>query len=280
MPSATPNFVAVDIGNSRIKLGRFDTPFAGRLPEPVQILELPLVNRDGDFDDTALVPWCEAHARGDAAWCIATVHRGATTRLVGVVKRLARTLNRDWSLRVVANEEVPLAIDVDFPELVGSDRLMAALAANRLRAPDRAAIVVDLGTAITVDLVTAEGAFAGGAILPGLAMAARALDDHTDALPRVVVDHWREPPAPLGKATEPAIEAGLFWGAVGAVRELIAQCSKNLTTAPEVFVTGGGSPLIVGALSQDRSGRVHHVPHLVLSGIALVHTMTSGNAAS
>ncbi len=65
---------------------------------------------------------------------------------------------------------------------------MAALAANRLRQADRAAIVIDLGTAIKVDVVTSDGAFAGGAILPGLEMSARALDEQTDALPRVAVD--------------------------------------------------------------------------------------------
>ena len=89
-----------------------------------------------------------------------------------------------------------------------------------------------------------EGAFAGGAILPGMAMSARALEEQTDALPRVAVERWLDPPAPLGKATEPAIEAGLFWGAVGAIRELVGQYVEATCVGPDVFVSGGGSQLI------------------------------------
>jgi type III pantothenate kinase len=279
MPSAVHNLIAVDIGNSRIKLGQFDPPpFSTPLPAPAHTLEIPLANRDGQFDAAPMEHWCEAHVKGDAVWRIATVHSGAMALWMGVAKRLARSFGREWSIRVIANDEVPLAIDVEFPELVGTDRLMAALAANQLRAPDRAAIVIDMGTAITVDLVTSEGAFAGGAILPGLAMSAQALDDHTDALPCIAVDRWREPPAPLGKATEPAIEAGLFWGAVGATRELIGQYSMDFPSAPDVFISGGGSQLIADMLQRSHDRRVLHVPHLVLSGIALVDSAEAGNS--
>ena len=63
--------------------------------------------------------------------------------------------------------------------------LLAAVAANRIRTADRPAVIVDLGTAITVDLVSSDGAFQGGAILPGIEMSARALHDYTDLLPRI-----------------------------------------------------------------------------------------------
>jgi type III pantothenate kinase len=279
MPSAKEQLIAVDIGNSRIKLGRFDPPpYSTPLPLPVQTLELPLANRHGDFDTAPLERWCAANAAYDAAWRISTVHSGATERFVDAARRTAAVLGREWTLQVIASDEVPLVIDVDFPELVGTDRLMAAVAANRLRAADRAAIVADLGTAITVDLVTANGAFAGGAILPGLAMSARALDEHTDALPCVAVDRWQGPPAPLGKATEPAIEAGLFWGAVGAIRELVAQYSNSLPDAPDLFVSGGGSQWIANLLSRGHDRRVLHVPHLVLSGIALLVAWEAGDS--
>jgi type III pantothenate kinase len=153
---------------------------------------------------------------------------------------------------------------------------MAAFAANRLRRADRAAIVVDLGTAIKVDVVTREGAFAGGAILPGLAMSARALDEQTDALPRIAVDRWQSPPQALGKSTEPAIEAGLFWGAVGAIRELVEQYANEFGPSPDLFASGGASQLVAGVLSQRNGLQVVHVPHLVLGGIALLGSKTSG----
>jgi type III pantothenate kinase len=176
--------------------------------------------------------------------------------------------------------DVPLRIEVDKPERVGIDRLLGALAANRLREAGRAAILVDLGTAITVDLLTAEGAFAGGAILPGIAMSARALCEQTDALPHLAVDMLGQRPAALGKSTAAAIEAGLYWGTVGAIRELIAQLSSGLGQPPDIFLTGGASPQVVELLNTDR--QVRHVPQLVLSGIALAGeagSTASGGAA-
>jgi type III pantothenate kinase len=267
--------IAVDIGNSRIKLGLFSGDAStASLPAPTQTLELPLTSRDGDFDAPPLEAWCEANLKGDAACWISSVHSGASEHWLEVVKRIARQLDRNWLLRPIANKDVPLAIEVDFPERLGTDRLMAAFAANRLRRADRAAIVIDLGTAIKVDVVTRGGAFAGGAILPGLAMSARALEEQTDALPRVAVDTWRAPPPALGKSTEPAIEAGLFWGAVGAIRELVEHYANEFGPSPDVFASGGASQLVAGVLSQRHGLRILHVPHLVLGGIALLGLQT------
>jgi type III pantothenate kinase len=266
-----PTLVAVDIGNSRIKLGLFDAPLdSASLPAPTQTLELLLTNHDGDFSASPLEHWCRTHERSNVIWRICSVHGGAKARLLKTLVDLERRPARRWSVELVVNEEVALPMEVAQPEQVGTDRLMAALAANRLRTPDRAAIVIDLGTAVTVDLVTAAGAFAGGAILPGLAMSARALAEQTDALPLVPIDKMHEPPAPIGKATQPAIESGLFWGAVGALRELIRRYSEEMTPTPEVFISGGTSRLIADVLAQCGEVEARHVPHLVLSGIALV----------
>jgi type III pantothenate kinase len=147
--------------------------------------------------------------------------------------------------------------------------LVAALAADRLRQRDRAAIIVDLGTAITVDLVESDGAFAGGAILPGIATSARALAEQTDALPQVTLEFLDHPPAPLGKSTVPAIESGIYWGAIGAIRELVIQLSAPFQTQPDLFITGGASRQVADLLKTQ--GAVRHVPNLVLSGIALVN---------
>ena len=102
------------------------------------------------------------------------MHRGAAARLSAVLADWAKQSGEDCPIRQLTYRDVPLTIRVDEPARVGIDRLLAALAADRLRQRDRAAIVVDLGTAITVDLVDADGAFAGGAILPGIATSARA----------------------------------------------------------------------------------------------------------
>jgi type III pantothenate kinase len=267
-----PPLVAVDIGNSRIKIGRFDAaPKRDIGPEPAATLELPLANRNGELDTAALANWCHVQLTGTATWLVSSVHRGAAERLQASVLALARKAGFDWSMRALTYRDVPIGIEVDLPERVGMDRLLAAVAADRLRPRDRPAIVVDMGTATTVDLVTARGAFAGGAILPGLAMSAHALAEQTDGLPQVPIDTWTGSPAPLGKSTVPAIESGLFWGAVGAIRELVSRISAPLLKPPVIYLSGGASSHVAEALAEIGDLEVHLVPHLVLDGIAAVH---------
>ena len=271
MPPKPTTLIAVDIGNSRIKLGRFDRTASPReLPEATATLELPLTSKSGDFDFAPLSAWCGREVTGDAAWLLSSVHRGATEKLIAAAAALATQLGRQWPLRQIAFIDVPLVVEVDAPERVGMDRLMGAVAADRLRPRDTAAIVVDLGTATKLCLLTDVGAFVGGAILPGLAMSARALEEQTDALPHVDVERWQRPPLALGKATVLAIESGIYWGTVGAVRELVIQLSKSLDAPPAVYITGGGSQLVAETLAEDASLNLRHVPHLVLSGVAIV----------
>jgi type III pantothenate kinase len=278
LPQVTRTLIAVDIGNSRVKIGRIargyeksSTGSVNELPVPDATLELVISHSTGRFDAARLATWCEDYSRDGAEWYLASVHRGAATKLKATVTNWAMQAGVDCPIRRLAYYDVPLAIRVDEPACVGIDRLLAALAADRIRQRDRAAIIVDLGSAITVDLLDASGAFCGGAILPGIAMSARALEEHTDALPRVALDHLEHPPEPVGKSTVPAIEAGLYWGAVGAIRELVSQMSKDLPAPPEIFLTGGASSHVARLLEANSSYSVRHLPHLVISGIALVN---------
>jgi type III pantothenate kinase len=245
--------IAVDVGNARIKFGLFGEAPSGRgLPEPQRTLQLagpaPPLER--------LAEWLAA---GTARWHIGSVNRPAATRLVDWLRE------RRGGDRVVllAAGDLPLEVKVPRPDMVGVDRLLDAVAANRLREPGRPAVVVDVGSAITVDLVSAEGAFLGGAILPGIAMSARALHEFTDLLPEIKMAELAEPPPALGTATEPAMRAGLFWGAVGAIRQLVEQLTGD--AQPQVFLTGGAGPAVARMLGP--CGR--YVPHLTLAGIAV-----------
>jgi type III pantothenate kinase len=266
------NVIAVDIGNSRMKVGRFapEAKASEVLPIPEASFGLSIDHATGEFDAGAFSEWCDAHVGGDALWLVASVHRGAANRFESHVADWTNQAGRESRVRRITYRDVPLAIRVDEPARVGIDRLVAAWAADRLRHRDRAAVVVDLGTAITVDFLDSDGAFCGGAILPGIALSARALEERTDALPRIDLDHLEKPPAAVGKSTVQAIEAGLYWGAVGSVRELIAQMTNELTAAPDVFLTGGASAHVAELLAANAKYEVRHVPHLVLSGIALV----------
>jgi type III pantothenate kinase len=273
--------VAVDIGNSGIKLGKFDWDaciqlrFDGvpparnlALPEPTATFELPIAHATGEFDLGALAKWSEANLSADTHWSIGSVHRGAGALMTNTINAWEKQLDVRWPIRTLSYQDVPMRVRVDEPTRLGIDRLLAAFAANHLRSADTAAIVIDLGTAITVDLVEADGAFAGGAILPGIGTASRALSDQTDALPHVLLGETESPPSPVGKSTKTAIEAGLYWGAVGAVMKLVEQVSEGLSKPPQVFITGGGAPVVVDSIRAKL--QVEFVPHLVLSGIALL----------
>ena len=271
MEQSTQVLIAVDIGNSRIKLGRFEgAARTSELPEPTATLELPLAGKSANLDTALFANWCRNEITGAAAWLVSSVQRTAADRLKAEVAALAKQLSRDWPLRQLAFVDVPLVVEVDEPERVGMDRLMGAVAADRLRPADHAAIVVDLGTATKLSVLSDVGAFVGGAIMPGLAMSARALEEQTDALPHVDVERWQQPPLVLGRSTAPAIESGIFWGTVGAIRELLAQLSQSLPPEPAVILTGGGSQLVAEVLAEDSSLNLRHVPHLVLAGVAIV----------
>src|SRR5262249_24100814 len=150
------------------------------------------------------------------------------------------------NVQVLTDQDMPLSVEVAEPAKVGLDRLANAVAALALRSTGASAIIVGVGSAIVVDLVRANGQFAGGAILPGLRTAAYALHDHTDMLPLVEIV---ESPPPLGRSTIDAMRSGLFWGAIGAVRELIDQLAKD-AGAVEVFLTGGDAPALAGVLAE------------------------------
>jgi pantothenate kinase type III len=287
---AAPALIAVDVGNSRMKLGRFEqraksnrawqenAPVAAdaALPEPSDTFDLPVSHQTGEFDVEEFSTWCGQHAGRRADWSIGSVHRKAALRLTAAISEWALKVNATFDVRQITCRDVPIPVRVDQPDRVGIDRLLAALAADRLREPGRAAIIVDLGTAITVDLLERDGGFAGGAILPGIGMAARALNEQTDALPRVTMERLDHPPKPLGKSTVPAIEAGIFWGTVGAISELVSRQSIGLAAPPDLFVTGGGAQQVTDLLAQHHAGRVRHVPYLVLAGIALVGAPATG----
>lgn len=255
MAQASPfPMVAVSVGNSHVKLGVFALPLADPLPQPERATVIPL-----DWGDADLTGWL-AGDPADYAWNIASVNRPVAERLVQWL-----TSRKVSQVRQLTYVDLPLTIDLASPERVGIDRLANVVAANRLRPAGEPAIIVDLGSAITVNLVSSTGAFSGGAILPGIAMSARALHEFTDLLP--LVEGIKEP-ARLEKSTQGAINFGLYWGAVGALRELIAQLAGG-PTAAQVILTGGDAPTVAPRLAKGHPRPPQLVPHLTLAGIAV-----------
>jgi type III pantothenate kinase len=255
-----PRLIAVDIGNSGTKLGWFrdanppsDQP-ARSLPELVATHRV----QTGQEPPAGLLA---ALPSEKCNWRIASVHREGTQ----VLTAWLRANRPSDDVHVLTHHDLPIVAQVQFPDRVGLDRLAAAVAANVLRDSGSPAIVIDAGSAITVDLVTAEGAFAGGAILPGFQMVAAALSQGTDLLPLAQLAPNEELPPPLGKNTESAIRSGLYWGAVGAVREIVTRISAGLDRPPQIFVTGGDLRQLAKHLGDEAT----FVPNMVLCGIAL-----------
>jgi len=156
---------------------------------------------------------------------------------------------------------VPVPVEVDRPEEVGTDRLLNVLAAfDRCRS---ACLIVDLGTALTVDVCSSQGAYRGGVIAPGMHMASSALHSHTALLPRV---QPKRPATVTGRNTVECIRSGIFWGTVATIEGLIQRLRDEQPDVKRVFATGGGVSDVAAATSVIDEV----VPDLHLEGVRLV----------
>jgi type III pantothenate kinase len=260
--------VAIDVGNSAVKLA--------------------LVHGDR-VDSVRRVPTAEPGARLDLAREIAALILAGGEASVGEGICLVSVVP-DWtdavmhaavslgaSLLIADHASIPLDVQLPNPERVGPDRLINAYAAERrYGAP---VIVIDLGTATTVDAVNARGSFVGGAIAPGIELGFRGLASHAALLPRV------EPAIPataIGTDTPSAIQSGVVLGHVGAVRELVTRITHELAPAgtrrPRVVVTGGFSASPLSKLFVEKAATNLPAiadtldPDLTLHGLALLHS--------
>lgn len=250
-----------DVGNSRIKLARLDD-FAGGSG-------LPTVARRQDLDSRGFHPdnlerWLLATAPGPAVILVASVYEAAATRLEATVAEISATKHRPVRQRRIGHLDLPLTVALDEPHQVGIDRLAAAAAASLVKPAGQSAVVVDCGTAVTVDMVAADGRFLGGAILPGPALMARALAEGTSKLPAVAALIGGDLPTMPGRSTQAAIAAGIGHGIRGAVARLVAEARAASGDAPVTILTGGWAEAVRDVLPDAIV-----IPDLVLTGIAL-----------
>jgi len=170
-----------------------------------------------------------------------------------------------------AGVKTGLKIKYRNPLEVGADRIANAIAAVQ-RHPARDLLVVDMGTATTVEVVTANGDYLGGAIMPGVGVSAETLASHTAKLPRVEI---ARPEAALGRSSVESIQSGLFHGHVGAVSHLISLMSNEAFNGrrPQILGTGGFARMFAGESLFDEV-----VPELVLHG--LKHAYALNHSAS
>ena len=182
---------------------------------------------------------------------------------------------RERPLIVAGPGTIPLAIRVDRPEQVGADRLVNALAAQRLYGTP--AVVVDFGTATTLDCVALDGAYVGGAIAPGLELGLEALAARTAKLPRIEL---RAPDRAIGRDTVSAMQSGTVFGYQALAAGLLARVRRELAdthdldpSAIHAILTGGlsNAPWV-----RALDGIEAIDPDLTLKGLAILHAEVSG----
>ncbi len=281
--------IGVDIGNSAAKAALVDgtsVAASGRLDTSIASLD--------DLEAGLRILVVHAPERPSAVVAVSVVDRW-TSRL----KQAAESL----VLPVVMADAttIPMPTALARPDLTGPDRLLAAWAASILHG--QPVIVVDLGTATTVDAVDADGFFLGGAIVPGLGLAADALATGTARLPRADL---ALPADVIGSDTTMALQSGIVLGHIGAVRELAWRMRERLAaerpldlaprstvalgtaggagpTIPKVIVTGGHAAAAWAAQAwcEPASPTLPAIadildPDLVLRGLGLLAAHLAG----
>ena len=144
--------------------------------------------------------------------------------------------------------DLGIAINIDSPEQAGADRLVNAVAAAAWH--NLPAIVIDFGTATTLDLIGPKGAYEGGIIAPGVNLSIDALHMATARLPRLAVKPWQPDMPVLGSDTISAMQSGVFWGYVGMVEGLLERLRHNFGEDLPAIATGGLAPLFADHIKE------------------------------
>jgi len=252
------NIIAIDIGNTNIDIGLFTDD-----------IEESIVSAPGD-DTKKLteiltsawekIPVLKSSKQGKRNGVI--VASSVKPAWAKAIKKIAKDALDEKVLLIGKDVPLPMELSVDDPDKVGTDRVVAAAAAFDVVAG--AVLIADFGSAVTIDLVDADGIFVGGTILPGFEISAAALVANTAKLPKVKV---KKPETPYGKNTKDAINAGLYYSAVGTLETISRQYAEAIGTWPQTIITGAAAKVI----KDDCEFVDNYVPGLVVKGIVLAY---------
>jgi len=248
---------AADVGNRLTKGARFEQ---GRLAAHISFPTEQGLTVDALRARLGSPP-AFAKATADKPACTALAICSGVPRATEAWVELARADLGIEAFVVRGDTPSPLTNRYQPPASLGADRLAAAVAAHA--AVGGAAVVVMMGTAITVDAVSAAGEFLGGAIAPGVHTALQGLVEQAAQLRAVRV---AMPERAIGRDTDAAMRAGLVFGVVGQVRELTARVRRELGGDAPIVLSGGDAELVA-----DESEGVHSLdPMLVLRGVEMI----------
>ena len=251
--------LAIDLGNTNIVLGVFD---GTRLVATWRLATM----RERTADELGLLVELLLAKSGIANGAVrAVVLASVVPPLTATVEEMATRSFGLGTLTIEPGLNAGMPIRCENPREVGADRVVNAVAAHaQFGAPqNRPVIIVDLGTATTLDAVSAAGEYLGGAICPGVQMSADALFQRAARLPRVAV---RKPARAIGRNTVDAMESGLFFGYVGMVESLIRRIRDELGGDALCIATGG----LAGAIAAESALIDSVEPDLTLQGLRIV----------
>jgi len=235
--------LALDIGNTNISVGLFN---GDRLTQTWRLA----TRRDATGDELGALLFAALGARGVA---FDAINGLCVCCVVPSLLDAARVFGRDYlraPLLEVGRDFNGLKNAYDDPHAVGADRLVNGFAAWKM-AGEQPVVVADFGTASTVDAVSRDGTYLGGAIAPGIGISSDALFRAAAKLPRVELV---APPRALATNTAHSIQAGIVFGYAGLTKELVARVSAEVEArenqAPLVLATGGLAELIAPLVPQ------------------------------
>lgn len=239
------SFAAVDIGNSYIKIYPENT-------NPEKAVWCRSVSEAADA--------CRKAGADRVAYCTTRTLTGEELDMAGEAGW--------WELRY--GVRLPIEVKYDTPSTLGADRLAAAAGVRKLY-PGQTVLTADLGTALTLDLISAAGEFLGGNISPGTGLRLRALHDYTSRLPLV---ESGEETGWIGHDTRTAILAGCENGPAYETAGTFLQARRE-KGCNLVVATGGGAGMLINCLKRLYGDEIPlaHEPGLVAEGLKLAYTL-------
>jgi len=252
------NIIAIDIGNTNITVGLFLKGKEQSVAAAAGANKKRLTELLKDNWQQIPVSKRSKEKKRDGVVVASSVKPDRTEFVRNIVEQ---TLG-EKTLLIPKDIPYPVDLDVKEPDKVGSDRIVSAAAAYSV--VEKAVVVADFGTAVTIDLVDDRGVFCGGVIFPGFEMSARALRHDTAQLPEI---HVTRPEWPFGRNTSEAINAGLYYCAVSTLQEVVRRYAEAIGSWPQTVITGSAAALI----KDDCDFIDNYVPNLVVKGIALAY---------
>ena len=253
--------LAIDIGNTNVTFGVFEgekikttwrvSTAIHRMPDEYGNIMLGLMERQG----------ITVAQIKDVIIC------SVVPPLLIIFEEVCKRYLKKTPLIVEAGVKTGVRIDMDNPREVGPDRIVNAVAAHHLYGGP--VIVIDMGTATTIDVVNKSGDYIGGAIAPGIVIATEALFTRTAVLPRIEITL---PKRAIGRNTIAAMQSGVVFGYIGLIEGLVSRIQAELEAKAKVVAAGGYAEMLAQAT------RVIEIvnPDLTLIGLRLIHNMNRG----